>query len=165
MATVKRTKRLEVLETSLQKKEAAFDAKLEAHFADVKAANGQPLNDKRNGGATLGRWERQNDGLRSLSQDIEKTKAAIEREENAIAWVEAHEIPEALRAMVEAGELNQWRKHPHTFFVPGVEKGRLVWLPKEKALGHRYANQVPAEQYAKFRDAFNKARAALVESV
>lgn len=158
---MQKTRRLEILEDSLQKKETAFDARLEGHFADVKRANGQPLNDKRNGGQTLGRWEKQNNGLRSANEGIEKTKAAIEREENIIAWVEAHEIPEALKAMVEAGELTQWRKHPHTFFVPGVEKGRLVWLPKKKLLGHRYADQVPGDQCQKFRDTFNRARQLL----
>ena len=46
------TKRLDILKASLEKKEAAMDAKISEHFATVKEANGQPLNDKRNGAAT-----------------------------------------------------------------------------------------------------------------
>lgn len=82
------SKRLEILQGSLAKKTALFDQKLQAHMDDVKSANGQPLNDKRNGGKTLGRWDRQNDSLRTLNESIEATKAAIEREKTKIAMVE-----------------------------------------------------------------------------
>ncbi|MGN6746881.1 hypothetical protein, partial [Neisseria sp. P0024.S002] len=58
------SRRMEILQQSLAKKQAAFDKRLQNHFDDVLSANGQPLNDKRNGQATLNRWERQNDGLR-----------------------------------------------------------------------------------------------------
>ena len=53
------TKRLDILKNSLAKKEKEFDAKLQNHFDTVKLANGQPLNDKRNGRATINLWERQ----------------------------------------------------------------------------------------------------------
>ena len=82
------SKRLEILKRSLEKKQAEFDNKLSNHIADVKRANGQPLNDKRNGYVTLNRWERQNDSLRNLQQSIEKTKNAIETEEYKISGVE-----------------------------------------------------------------------------
>ncbi|MGP1594741.1 MAG: hypothetical protein ACTTH8_05805 [Treponema sp.] len=43
-----RTKRLEILEKSLTKKEAELARRIEVHYEDVMSANGQPLNDKRN---------------------------------------------------------------------------------------------------------------------
>ena len=52
--------RLEILKNSLEKKEQQLEKRFDDHFADVKRANGQPLNDKRNGQATMNRWERQN---------------------------------------------------------------------------------------------------------
>jgi len=77
-------KRLEILQNSLQKKEAILDQKFDNHFADVKRGNGQPMNDKRNGQATLNRWESQNDSIRNQQKEIEKTKAAIEFEQGKI---------------------------------------------------------------------------------
>lgn len=73
--------RLDILKASLEKKQAKFDRKLNEHFADVRSANGQPLNDKRNGFSTMKRWDRQNDVLSRMQEDIEKTETAIEREE------------------------------------------------------------------------------------
>jgi len=145
-------KRLSILQNSLAKKEAAFDDRLQSHFDDVRSANGQPLNDKRNGRATLNRWERQNNALRTLNQGIEKTKAAIEKEQRKIAHIEATPVPAPFVKMVEEGTLIQWRKHPNTFFVAGVDKVRIVWDLKKNILCHRYVDQVkdPA-QYETFR--------------
>lgn len=155
------TPRLLTLRASLAKKEAEFDRRIAAHFADVKSANGQPLNDKRNGTSTIGRWERQDNALCTLKQSIERTKRAIEREEAKIADVAVADVPQALRDMVERGELNQWRKHPNTFFVPGVDKARIVWDSKTRMLGVRYLSACPKDQYPLLRDTFNKARAAI----
>ena len=47
--------RLDILKASLEKKQAKFNRKLNEHFSDVKSANGQPLNDKRNGYSTMKR--------------------------------------------------------------------------------------------------------------
>ena len=152
------SKRLDVLKQSLAKKQALFDSKLECHFASVKQANGQPLNDKRNGSATMDKWERQNEALRTLQEGIKTTKQAIEREELKIAVVESVALPEAIRKMLDAGELLQWRKHPNRFFVAGVDRGRIVWDEGRKTVSHQYLRDVPAEQYPKFRDAFNKLR-------
>lgn len=55
---MQKTNRLTILEDSLVKKEAEFQRRLDAHFADVKRGNGQPMNDKRNGQATLNRWDK-----------------------------------------------------------------------------------------------------------
>ena len=91
------SRRMEILQQSLAKKQAAFDKRLQNHFDDVLSANGQPLNDKRNGQATLNRWERQNDGLRTADKEIEKTQRAIEREQAAIDRVNNADIPEFLK--------------------------------------------------------------------
>ena len=157
------SKRLEVLKQSLAKKQALFDDKLASHIATVKQANGQPLNDKRNGQATLDRWNRQNDALRSMQDGIELTKRAIEREKSKISAVNAVELPEAIRKMLDAGELLQWRKHPNRFFVPGVDRGRIVWDEEKKVVAHQYLREVPADQYPKFRDTFNQLRRAITE--
>ena len=46
------SKKLEILKNSLAKKEQELQRRFDVHFATVKQANGQPLNDKRNGQAT-----------------------------------------------------------------------------------------------------------------
>ncbi|MFH3939201.1 hypothetical protein WDA44_01885 [Acinetobacter nosocomialis] len=150
--------RLEILKQSLEKKEQAFNSKLNAHFEDVKSANGQPLNDKRNGHATLNRWAKQNDSLRTLKSGIQKTKDAIEREESKIANVQAvsAEIPNEILELVACGILTQWRRHPNFFFVVGVDKARIFWDFKRNVVAHRYISEIKdKEQWAKFRDVYN----------
>ena len=156
--------RLEILRNSLDKKQAAFDEKLADHVSTVKAANGQPLNDKRNGRATLGKWERQNDALRSLTAGIQKTRDAIEREENKVGLVNlANETtPPEILALVDEGVLIQWRKHPNTFFVADVEKARIVWNSDKKIVAHRYVSEIKdRDQHRKFAQVFNGLKAAL----
>lgn len=158
------SKRLDILRNSLEKKQACFDSKLSTHFSDVRSANGQPLNDKRNGHVTLNRWEKQNDSLRSLDAGIEVTKNAIEREENKIAFVEAvsEEIPQEILALVTDGTLIQWRKHPNYFFVAGVDKARIIWDLSRKVVAHKYISTIKdKDQWVKFRDVYNKLNAIL----
>ena len=157
------SKRLEVLKQSLAKKQALFDVKLTGHYASVKQANGQPLNDKRNGQATLDRWNRQNEALKTIQAGIETTKQAIEREESKISAVNAVALPEPIRKMLDAGELLQLRKHPNRFFVPGVDRARIIWDDEKKVVAHQYLREVPVEQYPKFRDTFNQLRRAITE--
>jgi hypothetical protein len=154
--------RLTILQNSLQKKEAEFDRRLTDHIATVKQANGQPLNDKRNGPATLRKWDRQNDTLRNIKEGIARTKKAIEYEQDRIEEVADNrsKLPNAILTRVENGTLNQWRKHPNTFFVPGVDKGRIVWNGKE--IAHKYLRSVPEDQYKLFADTYNALRAALI---
>ena len=150
------SKRLEVLEASLAKKESAFDSRLADHFACVKSANGQPLNDKRNGHATLRKWEKQNDALRKVQAGIEATKSAIEREKAKIKNVQSVTLPPPILELIDAGKLTQWRKHPTFFFVTGVEKARIHLL-ENGTIAHRYLSEIPdKEQYAIFRDVFNE---------
>jgi len=138
------TKKLEILRQSLVKKEELLNAKFEAHFATVKQANGQPLNDKRNGQATLNKWEKQSEGIRTIQKSIEATKQAIEIEEGKIKVVEQANtfIPEEIQKFIENGQLIQWRKHPNTFFVAGVDKARIIYNFKKDAVYHRFYKHI-----------------------
>lgn len=153
--------RLRVLEESLAKKQARFDERIGQHFDAVRATNGQPLNDKRNGASTLKKWERQNNALRSDQESIEVTRAAIEREVATIERIAAVALPEAIMQALADGRLVQWRKHPTTFFVNGVGKARIVLLP-DGQVAHRYASQIKdAAQHKVFAKTYNALRAAI----
>ena len=156
--------RLDVLKNSLKKKEQQLDEKISDHFETVRQANGQPLNDKRNGQATLNKWERQNDSIRKQAESIEKTKRAIEIEEGKIAGAERANtsMPPEILALVESGELKQWRKYPNTFFIPGVDKARIIWDSKQKTIAHKYLSSITEqEQRTKFARLYNKLYADL----
>ena len=158
------SKKLEILKNSLAKKEQELQRRFDVHFATVKQANGQPLNDKRNGQATLNKWERQNDAIRTAKESIEKTKRAIEFEEGKIKGVEHVNtfIPKEILELVESGILIQWRKHPHTFFVVGVDKARIVWIEKTKQVAHKFVSEIKEqEQRTKFVRVFNPLGAVL----
>lgn len=151
--------RLEILEASLAKKQASFDKKLKEHFDTVAQANGQPLNDKRNGRATLNKWERQDNALRSLQESIDRTKEAIEREKSTANYVEriTGDLPERILEMIEAGELIQWRKYPNMFFVPGVNKARIIWDAKKQIVAHKFVSSiVDAGAHQKFARVYNE---------
>jgi hypothetical protein len=153
------TKKLEILIASLEKKEAMFNQKLDDNIATVKQANGQPLNDKRNGRATLNKWESQNNSLKSLQLEIEKTKRAIENETAKIKNVEHTQniLPSQIIDLISEGTLIQWRKYPNMFFVEGVEIARIIWNAKKKILEHKYFNLViDIEQRKKFANIFNQ---------
>jgi len=150
------SKRLAILKASLSKKEALFSDKLQQHFDTVKQANGQPLNDKRNGRATLNKWDKQSDALRSLGSSIQRTKDAIEREEMKIALAESVRLPEFMQQAIDEGLVSQWRKHPRFFFVTGVKHGRIVLDEETGMIACRYLSKVSKEEYPTFRDVFNK---------
>lgn len=154
--------RIEILRKSLEKKETILSQRFDNHFADVARANGQPLNDKRNGRATLNRWDKQSDAIRNAQKEIEKTKNAIEREENKIAHVERvnETLPEYLFKLCADGVLNQWRKHPNTFFVPGVDKVRYYYDEKDGKLYIKYLSQCDPEQRPALIEANKKIHAA-----
>jgi len=154
--------RLDVLRGSRKKKQERLTAAVHGYFADVASANGQPLNDKRNGRATMERWERKNEAVRTANAELEKTERAIEREEAKVARVEAtkDKLPAFILEALASGEISQWRRHPNTFFVVGVDKGRIVVDLETGGIGHRYLSEVPKEQYPRFRDVVNKLLAA-----
>lgn len=153
------SKRLEILKKSLEKKESKLNRKFDDHFDDVRRANGQPLNDKRCGMATFARWERQNDSIRNQIKEVEKTKDAIEREESKIDYTEYwYELmPDLIKELIDDGTLTQWRKHPRIMFVKSVEKARIYFHKDSGLISHKYLGEIPnKEQYAIFRDVFNK---------
>lgn len=150
------SRRLDILKASLTKKEALFNQRLQQHFDTVKEANGQPLNDKRNGRATLNKWDKQSEGLRNIESSIQRTKNAIEKEEMKIAVAESVSIPSYLHEAIEKGLITQWRKHPRFFFVNGVKHGRIVLNEETGTIGYRYLNKISKEEYPTFRDVFNK---------
>lgn len=121
--------RIEILKASLQKKEERFNTRLSKYFADVKQANGQPLNDKKCGVATMRRWDEQNVALGNIQKEIEKTKRAIEREENKANGIKRVLLllPDEIVSLINNGTLRQWGKYPHIFFVEGVDKARLIY--------------------------------------
>lgn len=147
--------RLEILKSSLAKKDKAFNERLQNHFDTVKQANGQPLNDKRNGRTTLNKWNKQSDALRNLESSIQCTKDAIEREEMKIVLAESVDIPVFMRQAINDGLITQWRKHPRFFFVTGVKHGRIVLDEKTGMIAHRYLSKVSKDEYPIFRDVFN----------
>lgn len=148
--------RLKILENSLAKKQEEFSRRLENHMQDVKRANGQPLNDKRNGHVTLNRWDRQNESLRNLQDSIQKTKDAIEREMSKISRCKSVNIPGELQILIDQGKVTQWRKHPNRFFVVGVEKARLILLDDGRVM-HQYVGSIPkgVGQFEIFKEVFN----------
>ena len=162
--TEQTSSRLQILESSLAKKKTAFDCKLASHIESVRAANGQPLNDKRNGAVTLSRWARQDDSLRNLNESIKKTEFAIDREKSKIAHLASFDVPACLRDLLRTGVIRQWRKHPRVFFVEGVEKARIV-VRDDGKLAHKFLKEIPSQdQYAVFRDVFNSANRAITPS-
>lgn len=142
--------RLEILENSLKKKQDAFDKALQAHMDDVASSNGQPMNDKRNGRATMSRWDAQNNRLRKLNGEIEKTKVAIENEQFKVNRVNTTNdtLPQVLLDKVESGELQQWKKHPSFFFVTGIKDARMQYKNGKLFVSHY--KELSKEDYAIF---------------
>jgi len=149
------SKRLSILIESLAKKEARFDDLLQKHFDTISQANGQPLNDKRNGRATLNKWDKQSESLRMLQDSIQRTKNAIEREGNKISTSRMVVLPSYIQQAIDDGLITQWRKFPRFFFVAGVNHGRIVLDENTGTISHRYLGKVSKEEYPIFRDIFN----------
>lgn len=156
--------RLDILKASLEKKQAKFDKKLNEHFADVRSANGQPLNDKRDGASTMRRWDRQNDSLSNLQKEIERTKFAIENEKGKLIDIAGNKsrMPKEITDLIDNGTLKQWGKYPHIMFVVGVDKARIIWDDKKKVVMHKFANTLTdKEQKKKFAQVYNSLHAAI----
>lgn len=147
-------KRLEILKSSLEKKEADFNAKLSVHMEDVRGAQGEPMAGHRGGERVLRRWDKQHKALKSLNESIEKTKLAIEREEYKIAGVAYAEerLPPLFLRLRDEGVLNQWQKHPNIFFVDGIDKARIGWDEKKKTAYHKFYRAIECpDQREKFK--------------
>lgn len=153
--------RLGILEASLQKKREKLKAMETAHYADVAQANGQPLNDKRGGHAVMRRWDRQCSAMTKQLGEIQKTLDAIDYEKALIVdCAKTKEtLPEAIVQAMSNGTIVQWRKYPNRFFVPGVDKARIIWDQKAQRLSCSHVASLPDnEQYTAFRDVYNSLR-------
>jgi len=114
------------------------------------------------------RFESQNDSLRTAKEGIERTKNAIEREQSKIAYCElvADTLPQAIKDRLSDGTLTQWRKHPTTFFVAGVDKTRIVVLDDGKTVAHRYVSSItdPGQRRI-FARVYNELHALITQSI
>lgn len=156
--------RLDILNASLEKKQARFNDKLDEHFKTVKQANGQPLNDKRNGAAALAKWDKQNNTLLNIQKEIEKTKSAIEYETGKQIDIAANKdrMPKEITDLIDNGILKQWGKYPHIMFVEGVEKARIIWDNDKRAVMHKYVSHITdKEQRRKFAQIYNSLHSAI----
>ena len=156
--------RLDILKASLEKKQAKFNRKLNEYFSDVKSANGQPLNDKRNVYSTMKRWDRQNDTLSKMQKEIEKTQTAIEREEGRIRCIDRNRssMPEEIQKLINDGTLKQWDRYPHIMFVEGVDKARIIWDDRKKVVMHKFVSSITdTEQRRKFARVYNSLNASI----
>ena len=155
--------RLEILKKSLEKKQAILEQRLGRVFGHQSETNGQPMNDKRDGGAWFNNRDKLDDAVRNAMAEIEKTERAIERETNKIKAVEnvKETLPKCLLEAIERGEIIQWRKFPKHFFVAGVDKARFTYnvATKKEAhfLTHKYAKDIPNdEQFQIFKTVYNR---------
>ena len=158
--------RLDILKASLEKKQAKFNRKLNEYFSDVTSANGQPLNDKRNGYSTMKRWDRQNDTLSKIQKEIEKTQTAIEREESRIRCIDRNRssMPEEIQKLINDGTLKQWGRYPHIMFVEGGDKARIIWDDRKKVVMHKFVSSIAdTEQRKKFARVYNSLNASINE--
>lgn len=150
--------RLDILNQSLAKKQARRDVLIDSHIKDVLSANGQPLNDKRDGHKTLNRWDKQNDSIRNQIVEIERTERAIQIEQSKIESVNAvkDKLPEPILHLIESGELVQWRKYPNRFFVAGVDKARIIFNFDSQTVSHCYVSCIKDKaQFEKFKTIYN----------
>ena len=132
----------------------------------MKSANGQPLNDKRNGYSTMKHWDRQNDTLSKIQKEIEKTQTAIEREESRIRCIDRNRssMPEEIQKLINDGTLKQWGRYPHIMFVEGVDKARIIWDDRKKVVMHKFVSSIAdTEQRKKFARVYNSLNASINE--
>ena len=122
------------MEASLAKKEAELQRRFDNHFGTWKQTNGQPMNDKRNGGAFFRKVEKQNDAIRNMQASIQKTKDAIDREKSTTAYVKGVKsgLPKSISSLINKRDLHNG-KSTQIHFCPGVEKARIIWNDKKQS--------------------------------
>jgi len=145
---IEKKTRLDILKNSLEKKKQVLDSRYDAYFEDVKRGNGQPMNDKRNGQATLNRWDRKSNSIRSAEEAIKVTEEAIIKHEYREKAIERTKsiLPAPLLDSLTSGDIRQWHRFPNYFFVKGVEKGRFFWDTKTKCIRLKYMSQIPNKE-------------------
>ena len=159
------TKRLEILNNSLAKKQKIFNDLFIAHTEEVKKAQGEPLRCNRRGNKILNTWEKTAQRLTIKLKEIKKTQRAIDREkyksqkkEKALMKHQPH-----IKKMIEDGILSIWRKHERIAFVVGVDRARIYFEEVDGVYyleGHKFYNQIECqEQKEKFKTIYNDIRA------
>ena len=163
--TTAKTTRTDVLKASLEKKEAKLNDLFENQFSHWKKTNGQPMNDKKSGASHFKKSDKNDDAIRNQLAEIEKTKKAIEKEAVKVEQSERvkNSLPSSIVELLDSGKITQWRKFPDTFFVKGVDKGRLQY--KNGVLSNRYYKDIPTqEQKAIFKDLYNTLNGKIAQS-
>lgn len=114
------SRKLNILSESLSKKEKILNEKLQNHFDTVAQANGQPLNDKRNGYKTLAKYE------------------TLEKLRTALADREKYEAEQAELERVRKDEAERLqREHDERIAREAVEKAKQEAEKKAKAEAER----------------------------
>ncbi len=160
--------RLEILQNSLINKKANLDVFFEDLYSHQRLTNGQPMNDKRNGGTWFKRHDQLNNKIANQFKEIEKTENAIEREQSKIDNYSDIEkdLPQPILDLIQSGTLVQWKRYPNTFFIQGLDTVRLVYDKKvmktkiKETLFNRYQNEFKKncsrEQWLKFVKIWNE---------
>lgn len=175
-------------------------SKIKAHW---RQANGQPMNDKRNGRRFLNRAEELENKAVVLFKEYEKqaervaelverdklaadgydtrtgglfmtveniprieeeiaksergesmfTRATIRRYKKKLVELkeqakQVESMPENAKKLVDAGKLNQWKKHPNVFFVKGLRKVALELKAGSFEISSKYAPKDELEEQA-----------------
>lgn len=79
------------------------------------------------------------------------TRATIRRYKKKLVELkqqakETKSMPESAKVLVEAGKLNQWKKHPNVFFVKGLRKVALELKAGRFEISSRYAPKDESEE-------------------
>ena len=182
--------RLELAEQKLERLKNELELATQNAFGHARIANGQPMNDKRNGHSYMAKQTRLEDKCINLTREIEKQEQRVEdlrhtAERRANGWarhgrgleiskqnlprlkaeVEAYErgearfckstikrykqaieelekertVTEHAQRVIDSGQVTQWAKKPHIYFVKGMRK-IAVELQEDGTfeLSHRY---------------------------
>lgn len=156
--------RLTTLKLSLEKKQTELDNRFTKLFGLYHGRQGQPIQkDIASDQRLVKQSDKADQAIRNQQAEIEKTKAAIEREQNAVDRVNSVELPEAIKQLLADGVITQWRKFPNRFFVVGVDKARIVYFPETRAIAPHYHTEIKdPEQYKVFAKVFNELRSILI---
>lgn len=159
------SKRLDILEQSLEKKSALLDDRISDLFNAVRSTNGQPLNDKKCGSKVFKQWEKLDKAVASAKAKIKKAETAIEREKARIRRVENCPAPAFIQKFIDLGEVVQWRKFPNRFFITGVKGGRIVWDEVPQRLTCSHLSEVPEDQRERFKTVYEALQQEMLATV
>jgi len=137
-------------------------AELEAQFLALLGDNprtghgGTPFVDNSHGRMQRKRWDKYQDGLRSLNAKIEEQKEKIERTKSrdifrstvtkkSAKFTEKNPIHPYLLELAEQGKVKQWTRNPHIFFVAELDKVALTTFGEKIGVNSRFPAKTAAE--------------------